>query len=60
MPPHWLPGENRSENTKTCSRKLEVPVTSTPVLSDKDELNIFFRIYDENMREKGIESCRSV
>lgn len=23
-------------------------------LSDKDELNIFFRIYDENMREKGI------
>ena len=23
-------------------------------LSDKDELNIFFRIYDENMRDKGI------
>lgn len=23
-------------------------------LSDKDELSIFFRIYDENMREKGI------
>ena len=23
-------------------------------LSDEDELNIFFRIYDENMREKGI------
>lgn len=23
-------------------------------LSDKDELNIFYRIYDENMREKGI------
>lgn len=23
-------------------------------LSDKDELNIFFRIYDENIREKGI------
>ena len=23
-------------------------------MSDKDELNIFFRIYDENMREKGI------
>lgn len=23
-------------------------------LSDKDELNIFFRIYDENMRKKGI------
>lgn len=23
-------------------------------LSDKDELNIFFRIYDENVREKGI------
>ena len=23
-------------------------------LSDKDELNIFFRIFDENMREKGI------
>ena len=31
MPPHWLPGENRSENTKTCSRNLKVPVTSTPV-----------------------------
>ena len=25
------PGENRSENTKTCSRNLKVPVTSTPV-----------------------------
>ena len=31
MAPHWLPGENRSENTKTCSRNLKVPVTSTPV-----------------------------
>ena len=61
MPPHWLPGENRSENTKTCSRNLKVPVTSTPVCLIKDELNIFFRIYDEKYEgKKESESCRSV
>ena len=39
--------ENMQQEFKSTSDQYDC-------LSDKDELNIFFRIYDENMREKGI------
>ena len=46
----------REQKRKYENMQLEFKSTSDQYacLSDKDELNIFFRIYDENMREKGI------
>ena len=46
----------REQKRKYESMQQEFKSTSDQYacLSDKDELNIFFRIYDENMREKGI------
>ena len=46
----------RAQKRKYENMQQEFKSTSDQYacLSDKDELNIFFRIYDENMREKGI------
>ena len=46
----------REQKRKYENMQQEFKITSDQYacLSDKDELNIFFRIYDENMREKGI------
>ena len=46
----------REQKRKYENMQQEFKSTSVQYacLSDKDELNIFFRIYDENMREKGI------
>lgn len=48
--------DGREQKRKYENMQQEFKSTSDQYacLSDKDELNIFFRIYDENMREKGI------
>ena len=48
--------DEREQKRKYENMQQEFKSTSDQYacLSDKDELNIFFRIYDENMREKGI------
>ena len=47
-------GREQKRKYETMQQEFKSTSDQYACLSDKDELNIFFRIYDENMREKGI------